>query len=146
MISKTAEYALRAMVTMACHPSRALAADFLAEETKVPRAYLHRVLKDLIKAELVQSRPGPAGGYELTRSNSKITVLDIINAVSPIERIRECPLGIPSHTKLCPLHHELDRAYAATEAAFRGVTLKSLVESTSALPPLCSSTRPKSKL
>jgi len=31
---------------------------------------------------------------------------------------------------LCPLHRELDQAYAATEAAFRNVTLKHLLGST----------------
>lgn len=137
MISKTAEYALRAMVCLAGTPHRAASADILAEKTKVPRSYLHRVLQDLVTADLVQSRPGPGGGYELARPASKITILDVVSAVSPIERIRHCPLGLPSHTSLCPLHRELDKTYAATEAAFRRVTLKSLLESTSPIVPLC---------
>lgn len=143
MISKTAEYALRAMVSLASDPLRPMSASTLAGTTKIPRAYLHRVLQDLVKSALVQSRPGPHGGYELLRPIAKITILDIVNAVSPIERIRECPLGISSHTRLCPLHQELDRAYAATEAAFRGVTLKSLVDSTSSISPLCTAPRTK---
>jgi hypothetical protein len=48
-------------------------------------------------------------------------------------------LGLKSHTALCPLHKELDRAYAATEKAFRAVTIKQLVESTSPIIPLCES-------
>ena len=65
------------------------------------------------------------------------TILDVVTAVAPIERIRKCPLGLSSHTELCPLHKELDQAFAATEAAFRRVTLKNLVESTSPIVPLC---------
>lgn len=112
-------------------------ADFLAEKTKVPRRYLHRVLQDLVAAKLVRSRPGPGGGYELARKPDDVTILDIISAVAPIARIKRCPLGLASHTELCPLHLELDRAYAATEAAFRGVTLKALMDSTSPIIPLC---------
>jgi Rrf2 family nitric oxide-sensitive transcriptional repressor len=137
MISKTAEYALRAVVCMAGMPQKAHSADYLAEKTQVPRAYLHRVLQDLVASGLAQSRPGPKGGYELAKAPEQVTILDVVNAVSPIERIRHCPLGLPSHTTLCPLHRELDQAYAATETAFRGVSLKDLLESTSPIIPLC---------
>ena len=137
MLSKTAEYALRAIVCLASSPAQARSADILAKKTLVPRSYLNRVLQDLATAGLVQSRPGPGGGYELARPIRDVTILDVVNAVSPLERIRHCPLGISSHTELCPLHRELDQAYAATEAAFRGVTLKDLVESTSPIIPLC---------
>lgn len=143
MISKTAEYALRAMTCLAGLVERTASADALAERTKVPRRYLHRVLQDLAVAKLVRSRSGPGGGYELTRSPSKITVLDVVNAVSPIERILQCPLGLTSHTSLCPLHRQLDKAFAATEDAFSRVTLKSLLESTSAIAPLCEVARSK---
>jgi Rrf2 family protein len=136
MISKTAEYALRAVIYLA-GAQRSAPADLLAEKTKVPRSYLHRVLQDLAAAELVHSRPGPGGGYELAKPPAKITILDVVNAVSPIERIKACPLGLTSHTSLCPLHRELDKAYAATESAFRRVTVKSLLESTNPIVPLC---------
>lgn len=137
MISKTAEYALRAMICLASAPDQLMSADVLAKKTQVPRSYLTRVLQDLATAGLVQSRPGPGGGYELARASGEVTILDVVNAVSPIERIHRCPLGLTSHTELCPLHRELDQAYAATEAAFRGVTLKDLADSTSPIIPLC---------
>lgn len=137
MLSKTAEYALRAVACLAGEVGRSASADFIAEKTKVPRRYLHRVLQDLTAAELVRSKPGPGGGYELARPADGLTILDVVNAVSPIERIRNCPLGLPSHTSLCPLHRELDKAYAATEAAFRGVTLKELLSQTGTIIPLC---------
>lgn len=125
------------MICLAAQEGQARSADFLAEKTKVPRRYLHRVLQDLAGAELVRSRPGPGGGYELTQPTETLSILDIVKAVSPIERIRSCPLGLVSHTALCPLHAELDRAYAATEAAFQGVTVQALLESTSSIIPLC---------
>lgn len=139
MISKTAEYALRAATCMGSQPDRPLSADALAELTKVPRRYLTRVLQDLCAAGIVRSRPGPGGGYELIRPPQQLTILDVINTVEPIERIKVCPLGLKTHTKLCPLHAELDRAYAATEKAFKGVTIKDLVNSSSPVVPLCES-------
>jgi Rrf2 family protein len=137
MLPKTAEYALRTVAYLARDPEQAESADQIAEETKVPRRYLHKVLQDLVRAELVRSRSGPGGGYSLAMSTTKISILDVVNAVAPLERIRECPLGLKSHTSLCPLHNELDRAYAATEKAFAGVTLAQLLTSSGKISALC---------
>ncbi|TWU02557.1 RrF2 family transcriptional regulator [Stieleria varia] len=139
MLSKTAEYALRAVACMGSRTGEPISADVLAEQTKVPRRYLTRVLQDLAASGLVTSRPGPGGGYELSRPTDSLTILDVVNTVDPIQRIKDCPLGLKSHTDLCPLHKELDQAYAATEKAFANVTIKSLVESASPIIPLCES-------
>ncbi len=137
MLPKTAEYALRAIVWLGRAPDQTESADHLAAQTKVPRRYLHKVLQDLVKAKLVRSQSGPGGGYMLARTPEKITILAVVNAVAPLERIRHCPLGLPSHTRLCPLHAELDRVYAATEAALSRVTIAQLLRSTSSILPLC---------
>jgi Rrf2 family protein len=137
MLSKTAEYALRAVVWLAREPEETVSADYLAEHTQVPRRYLHKVLQDLVRANLVRSQSGPGGGYALARAPKKTTILDVVNATAPLERIRHCPLGLPSHTRLCPLHRELDNVYAAAEKALARVTIAQLVGSTGAIVPLC---------
>jgi Rrf2 family protein len=137
MLPKTAEYALRAVVWLAREPDETDSADDLAKRTKVPRRYLHKVLQDLVRAKLVRSQPGPGGGYALAKQPENIAILDVVNAVAPLERIRSCPLGLPSHTRLCPLHKELDKVYAATEAALARVTIAELLKSTSQIIPLC---------
>jgi Rrf2 family transcriptional regulator, nitric oxide-sensitive transcriptional repressor len=137
MLSKTAEYALRIAVCLAQSPDKLAAADELAEVTKIPRRYLHKVVQDLAREGLVRSQPGPGGGYSIAKSPKQITILDVVNAVAPLERIRHCPLGLTSHTRLCPLHRELDKVYAETEKAFARVTLDHLLRSTSAIVPLC---------
>jgi Rrf2 family protein len=76
MLSKTAEYALRAVTCMASHFGQPTSADDLAEATQVPRRYLNRVLQDLAAAELVRSRSGPGGGYELALQPHEVTILD----------------------------------------------------------------------
>jgi Rrf2 family protein len=141
MLPKTAEYALRATVWLGRFPDDTESADHLAAVTKVPRRYLHKVLQDLVQAGLLRSQPGPGGGYALAQRPNTITILDVVNAVAPLERIRHCPLGLTSHTKLCPLHKELDRVYAAIEESLARVTIAELLSSTSAVVPLCEVTR-----
>jgi len=137
MLPKTAEYALRATVWLGRTPETAASAERLAGAIRVPRRYLHKVLQDLVRAGLVRSQPGPGGGYALRRDPGEITILDVINAVGPIERIRACPLGLESHTSLCPLHDEIDKGYAAMEQGFARVTVAQLIGRPGRVSPLC---------
>lgn len=137
MIPLTAEYALRAAVVLASQGTRTVSADQLAEATCVPRRYIHKVLQALVRAKCVRSQPGPGGGYSLARSPDELLILDIVNAVQPIQRIRQCPLGLKTHTSLCPLHRELDEVTAAAERAFSRVTIAQLLAQPDATPPLC---------
>jgi Rrf2 family protein len=122
-----------------------MSADALAEVTKVPRRYLHKVLQDLVRAGLVGSQPGPGGGYFLRQRPDEVTILDVVNAVAPLERITQCPLGLPSHTTLCPLHKELDHVYALAQEALGRVTLGQLTRSSSKSTPLCDIRIPNKK-
>ena len=137
MIPKTAEYALRAVVLLAREFQRAYAAEQIAEATRVPRRYVHKVLQALVRAELVRSQSGPGGGYALVRPPAELSILDVVSAVEPIPRIRHCPLGLKGHTHLCPLHRELDEACAAMERAFGRVTIAQLLDLSGGAAPLC---------
>ena len=137
MLSKTAEYALRAVVQLASCNEGSVSAASLSERTRTPRRYLHHVLQSLAAEGLVRSRSGPGGGYELARPASKITILDVVQAVDPIQRITACPLAIEAHRQLCPLHRELDRAYETIEQALRQVTIRKLVAAEDPGKALC---------
>jgi DNA-binding IscR family transcriptional regulator len=70
-----------------------------------------------------------------------LTILDIVQAVDPIQRIETCPLGIKGHINLCPLHRRLDQALKLVEDALRESTLAELLaepERARGIPlPLC---------
>jgi len=137
MISQTAEYALRAVVFLAKNANTAYTTDQIAKVTQVPAPYLSKVLQPLIKARLVQSQRGLGGGFSLATPAGKITILQVINAVDPIERIETCPIGLEDHTStLCPLHKRLDDAIALIEEAFAKTTISELLQAP-ADNPLC---------
>lgn len=142
MISPTAEYALRAMVALAQASPEAVITPALAETTRVPPGYLPKVLQTLRKARLVESKRGLGGGFTLSRPPDRITILEVINAVGPLQRIERCPLGIESHgTQLCPLHKHLDDAMELVEQSFASTTLADLVFIPGRSTPLCPTKR-----
>jgi Rrf2 family protein len=138
MISQTVEYALRAVVYLAGQAPGARTTDQVAAATRVPKAYLSKVLQGLVRAGVVHSQRGIGGGMALVKSPAELTVLEVVNAVEPVGRIKTCPLGLQTHgTRLCPLHRRLDDALALVEGAFGRTTLAEILAEPSASAPLC---------
>jgi Rrf2 family nitric oxide-sensitive transcriptional repressor len=138
MFSQTVEYALRAVVHLASNAPRAQTTEEIANATRVPQAYLSKVLQSLVAAKLVKSQRGLGGGMSLAKPPSEMTILEVVNAVDPIQRIRTCPLGLESHgVRLCPLHKRVDNALATVEDAFRATTLQEVIDEPTDSFPLC---------
>src|SRR5688572_21191147 len=97
MLSQSVEYALRAMVFLAGDEDAPKTTEEIARVTRVPQAYLSKVLQNLNHAGLVRSQRGIGGGIALARPAKEVTILEVVNAVDPLQRIRECPLGLASH-------------------------------------------------
>lgn len=136
MLTQTVEYALRAMVCLAGNGDGLQTRSEMVEKTRVPSAYLAKVMRGLTRAGLVHAQRGPGGGFSLARPPRKIRLIEIVNAVEPIPRIRTCPLGIHG-PQLCALHRRLDQALASFEQSFSETTLGDIVAEPSESVPLC---------
>ena len=142
MISQTVEYALRAIVTIAQHEGVPCTAQKISEIAQIPAPYLSKMMQGLVRASIVNSKRGIHGGFVLAKSASALTIWEVVDAVEPIRRIRECPLGIGSHTgNLCPLHRRLDDSLAMVEKSFRETTVGELLAQPGSVTPLCEEKR-----
>ena len=138
MFSQTVEYALRAVVFLAHRAPNPGICEDIALGTKVPRPYMAKVLQGLVKAKILNSQRGLGGGITLNIQPDKLTLLEVINAVDPVKRIKTCPMGIVSHgSNLCPLHKRCDDALASVEETFGSTTLAKILLQTEGSIPLC---------
>ena len=81
-LSEGVEWALHCCSVLASvPPPRVLPAAKLAELHGVPGPYLAKHLQALSHAGIVESVPGPKGGYRLARPATQIAVLDVVLAV-----------------------------------------------------------------
>ncbi len=143
MFSQTVEYALRVVVHLAEHAPHPRTTEQLAEATLVPKAYLSKVIQGLARQGVVRSQRGVGGGVSLVKSPDELSILEVVNAVEPIRRIRTCPLGLTAHgVRLCPLHRRLDNALAGVEEAFDSTTLAEVLAEPTSSSPLCRVPKP----
>src|SRR5919112_6715910 len=137
MISRTAEYALRAVVHLAARgESGSQTLGQIAGGTRVPEGYLSKVLQQLARGGVITSQRGLGGGFRLVKAPGELSLYEVIQTVDPIQRIDECPLGLEAHGEnLCPLHKRLDEAMSLIERQFRDTTIAELLMDPSAAPP-----------
>jgi Rrf2 family transcriptional regulator, nitric oxide-sensitive transcriptional repressor len=138
MLTQTVEYALRTVACLGQHFPNARTTAQIADVTRVPPAYLSKVLQALVRGGVVKSQRGVGGGVSLAKGPDELTILEVVNVVDPIQRIRTCPLGLAAHgVHLCPLHFRLDAAMASVEKAFGSTTLAEVLAEPTSSVPLC---------
>jgi len=138
VFSQSVEYALRAVVYMGMNPEQISTTEQVADTTKVPLPYLHKILKSLSKAGLIKSQRGVGGGNRLARPANKITVLEVVNAIEPIQPIGYCPLGLVNHgINLCPMHTKLNHAVEAIQDVLAQSTVQELIDEPTTSIPMC---------
>jgi Rrf2 family nitric oxide-sensitive transcriptional repressor len=137
MLSTTAEYALRIMIVLAESEQEPTTSERIAALTKVPTDYSVKVLQMLARAGLVRAQRGRGGGFQIDCDPACTTLLDVVNAIDPLERITSCPASRDTHVgQLCPLHSRLDEIIVLLQDSFRKMTLTSVIEGSPG-PALC---------
>lgn len=80
-LRKKTEYAIAMMVFIAKAGKGALVPVAAMKEGDLPRSYLVKIAKDLLKAKLITAKEGRAGGYSLAKDPDLITLKDISEAI-----------------------------------------------------------------
>jgi Rrf2 family transcriptional regulator, cysteine metabolism repressor len=81
-LSKKAEYALRAVVAMGRRgDARPIQIQELSESEHIPVKFLEHILLALKKANLLKSKRGAGGGYQLNKRATEITLGEVIELI-----------------------------------------------------------------
>ncbi len=82
MISQKAKYALRALVALArADAGETVLISDLSESCSIPKKFLEQILLELKHHDLVSSRRGKLGGYQLRKGPSQITFGQVLRIV-----------------------------------------------------------------
>jgi len=108
MFSKATEYALRAVIYIA-QKSAENKRTGLAEIAKAidsPQSFTAKILQRLSRNAIVDSVPGPNGGFYLTEKSRQMPIRSILTAMEEDEVLVKCIVGFSqcSETRPCAMH------------------------------------------
>jgi Rrf2 family protein len=93
----------------------------ISKEYNIPLEYLLKILQQLVRANILRSKRGPRGGFVLGKPTSKITMLEIIEAV---DGPMASQLNLDEHSKRDKFSIKAEKTYAQGLAAARAVYQK----------------------
>lgn len=89
-ISKLADYATAIMAYAARIPGNALTCKKIAQDLALTPPTVSKILKLLTKAQLLISKQGAQGGYQLSKPAEHISMAEIISAIDGNIALTEC--------------------------------------------------------
>lgn len=129
-LSNTAGYAILALGCMKeCNGAWILTRD-IAKRTGISSTYLSKILHGLAKSGLIDAKRGYRGGFKLSRSASKISLMDVVEAVEGRAWTGRCLLGLAecSDERSCPAHDFWKSTRIRIESKLRRLTLAQVAE------------------
>ncbi len=136
-LSDGVEWGLHSAALLAAlPPGSVLPGKALAEYHGISESYLVKHLQALTAAGVLESVPGPKGGYRLARPAAEITVLDVVDAVEGRQPAFRCteirqrgPAGLePEVYRLpCAINATMLRAEVAWRQSLRAQTLADML-------------------
>ena len=124
-ISKLTDYAILAMVELTNHRDEVLSAQALAERCGLEAPTVSKVLKALVRADLVESFRGPSGGYRACRAPESVSIAEVIDAIEGPIAMTECSVheGLCTVEASCSARENWQKVSRAVAQALERVSL-----------------------
>lgn len=132
LVSTKGRYAIRALVDMAEHSSESpVSLGDIASRQEISLKYMESIARELVNAGLIEGFRGKSGGYKLSKSPEKITILEVLSVtektVSPVYCIDSCSPGCArkADCRSFPMWNELG---GLIEDYFKDKSIKDLMK------------------
>jgi Rrf2 family protein len=135
VLSNPSDYAIRAALVLARRQGgRPVRVEEIAAATGAPRNYLGKTLHALVKAGIVTSARGPAGGFALAVEPQALTIARLVDCFEEPRPAGRCLLGTGACNPSCPCaaHHRWTAVLAARRAPLATTTVADLLAGASA--------------
>src|SRR5262245_28199138 len=129
MLSQSGIHAIRAVVALTELAEAAYCGvPEIARSTGSPRNYLGKILLQLSRHGLVESRKGLGGGFRLARPAAEIRLIDVMACIEDVGRWTECGVagGACSDLHPCLVHARWSRVREAYLGFLRDTTIAEL--------------------
>jgi len=130
LINRDTDYALRALSFIAKHNKEIITVSELAEELKIPRPFLRKILQILNKKGILKSNRGIGGGFVLAKPPRKIFLFDLMEIFQGKFSLNEClfkKLICPDKNK-CALRGKINNIEKYVVSELENITVGALLK------------------
>ncbi len=130
VLNKATDYAVRALISLGMKPDGWVSAKVISDEQTIPYQFLRRILQELIRGGLVESKEGAGGGVKLAKAPGEIGIADVIEIFQGKVQLSECMFRkqLCSNRANCVLRHEIMRIERMVNSEFSMVTIGKLID------------------
>ncbi len=127
--SKKTDYAVHALIILARNKAKEISVNEIAEIENVSPSYLAKVMQALSRNGLVISSEGKAGGYQLNKRASAISLADIVEVFEEKDNVFDCVDQIHGCTirGRCKIHRAFTEAYQKMLEELRKTTIEDIM-------------------
>lgn len=132
-LTRQGDYAVRAVLDLAIRdfyegPGTLQASQQVAQRQGIPKAFLNKIIQALVRAGIIETLRGAAGGIRLARPAKEITLRQIVEAMEGTIALNRCLIGPLSCDRMqgCPVHPIWIRAQQAFLRELEQVTLEDI--------------------
>lgn len=132
-IARGTDYAVRVVCHLATLPPRTrIKIGELARVAEVPTSFLSKILQRLTASGLVHSRRGSAGGFELARPASAMSLLDVVVSLEGELALNMClSASDRCHRQpWCAVHQVWAEAQSRMVEVLRAATIDQIADTT----------------
>jgi Rrf2 family protein len=112
-LSKSFGYALRGVLYVALvdREARKAQLDEIAGKLSVPRHFLAKVMKTMVKEGILNSTKGPYGGFSVNNKTFQTKLLHLVKITDGVEQFKTCVLSLRkcNSRNPCPLHYQVQK-------------------------------------
>ena len=122
-------YAVTAILDLALHETHGpTALADISVRQGISLSYLEQLFAKMRRSNLVTSIRGPGGGYQLSRSKSEISVVDIVDSVNESMNVTKCDgKGGCDHGEMCLTHELWNDLSEQINLYLRSISLEDLI-------------------
>lgn len=114
MLSQTCKAAIKAVVYLSSKSDESSRSTIkeIASNIEVSEHTLGKLLQVLVRTNIICSEKGPSGGFYINKTQLKLPLMNIIDAIDGKDVFKECGLGLAkcNNQKPCSIHNQYKEA------------------------------------
>lgn len=130
--SKSFGYALRGVLYISIEgkEGRKIQIDEIADQLSVPRHFLAKIMKAVVKVGILNSTKGPYGGFSINKKTLDAKLIQLVELTDGRELFNNCILGLKNCNSRnpCPLHDEIGLMRSQLLVKFAKTSIGDLID------------------